>query len=219
MSTPWKVGIGVVVVALLALGVWRYAQAVERAEAADERADSAVAAAEREAGVSDSLESLLDVVSEREEAVRDSLNRALREAEADADVAEGETVEAGEHLAASLDSLARSVRPALRPVVQTARSQADSALSAHERFRVAMQRQVRLLASDTLSLHRELAQTNETLAQVRVERDTLREALALTAEARDRWKEAATLRIFGLPPELTHGLAAAAGFGIAVAAR
>lgn len=198
--------------ALAAFGVWRYAQAVQRAEAADDRADSAVEAAEREAVTSDSLERLLDVVTEREEAVRDSLNRRLRQAESEADVAGGETVAAGEHLVASLDSLSRSVRAALRPVVQTASSQADSALSAHQRFRVAMERQVELLAADTLSLHRELAQTTETLGQVKVERDTLKAALVATEEARDRWRQAARLRLFGLPTEVTHG--AAFGLGI-----
>lgn len=211
-KTALKWGGVVLAVALLAFGLHRYFEAVEEAERQDAVADSALQVALQDSTTADSALAVLDSVRAREAHVRDSLNAELREATEQAEAEHTSTVQAGENLHATLDSLARAVGPNLEPVVQRAKSQADSVLSAHDRFREQMRRQVRLLAQDTASLHRELAETRTALDSVAQSADSWRDAYREMESARDRWREAARLRLFGLPPELTHGVVGAGMF-------
>lgn len=217
MSLRWKIGLGLagaIFVALLVLGVLRYLDRVEAAERADARADSALQVARQDSATADSALSVLDSVRARERAIRDSLDARLEAAEEDASDAETRHTAAGDSLSATLDSLAEAVGPDLEPVVRKAQAQLGSLRSAHDRFAEQMRRQVELLGDTNSSLRRELTETRTALDTVAQARDSWREAYRKMESARDRWREAARLRLFGLPPEVTHALAAGIGYGL-----
>lgn len=207
-------GLALLVAALVAFGLHRYFQAVDRAERADSVADSAMIEAREDSLRADSMLSVLDSVEARERRVRDSLNRALAVASEDADRAQAAVDTAQLQLTAALDTLARRVRPELEPVLARARSSLDSLTTAQSRFREAMKRRVRLLARDTASLARELKASRSAVDSLSQSYESLRDAYREMESARDRWREAARLRLFGLPPEVTHGAAAVAGVAL-----
>lgn len=209
--TWWKAALGVLLVGLLAFGVYRWHSAVQRAEAADARADSAKAEAVEASEAREQALARLDSVEARERAVRDSLNRALAAAGEAANRSAAAVDTATLQVRAALDTLARRVGPSLEPVVARARAGLDSLTTAHGRYRTAMERRVRLLVADTASLTRELSEARTALDSALAEAQSWRGAYRDMESARDRWREAARLRLFGLPPEVTHAAAALAG--------
>lgn len=114
----------------------------------------------------------------------------------------------------TLQSLARSVRPELKPIVRKSHGQLDTLRSAHDRFREQISRQVELLGDKNSSLRRELGEMRTALDGVRQARDSWRDAYRDLEPARIRWREAVRVRPVGLPPETTHAAAAALGFGL-----
>lgn len=215
--TWWKAALGVLLVGLLAWGIHRWHSAVQRAEAADARADSLAHIARQDSAAAARAQARADSAQVRERAVRDSLGREIArwraEAEASSEAVDVQTVALSETLA----ELEERVRPELRGLVRTARSQADSLSGAHHRFRRAMERQVTLLARDTASLRRELDAVNAARDSLSQALTSLRDAYGELETARDRWREAARLRLFGLPPEVTHAVAAGAGLALGMA--
>lgn len=205
-ACPW-VALAVGVTAVVGILYYRAeaSEATARAEAADSIADAAAARADRRqqavdslASRSDSLEGRLDAVSSREQAVRDSLRRALtvidRRLEADLADAEG----AWAALDTALVELRRRAPPRLQGLVREVTERADTARANALRIRTGLRAKVSLLEADTASKRRELTQVRLTLSGVTEERDSLRlhvdglrGALDRMTDARDRWKDAA----------------------------
>lgn len=184
----------VAVVLLLAVSALLYARSeravgeARQADRAAERADSARESA-LERARRDSAR--LDSVQAREVALRDSISVLLDQADEDATEAAGEVTVQTVALDSTLAELARRVPDHLVGLVTRAMQQADSLKGAHARFADAMERQVALLARDTVSLRRELDQTRTTLASTRTALRETESALEAMREARDRWRRAA----------------------------
>lgn len=193
-------------------------QATREAKAADARADSIAEVAEAHRIAADSAIAAFQRVREQESLVRDSLEEIRAQAEQDADEATEVGEVATDSLEAVLTGLHASVRPPLRPAVDTAQVQLDTLKAAHSRFRRAMETQVATLEEDTLSLVRSLRSAESALDSTRRALRSCESECAAVREARDKWRRAARSNLFGLPSAATHGgaalLAFLIGFGL-----
>lgn len=206
MKTAKVVRYGLAVVVLVALGALAYQwwNATHKARAADSRADSIARVAEAHRVAADSALAAFRRTRSAEASLRDSLSVLRAEAEQDARDATEQTEVATDSLEAVLDGLLVAVRDPLKPAVRTGQVQLDSIKAAHERYRVAMEKQVSLLARDTLSLSRTLRSAETALDTTRRALKTCRAECDAIREARDKWRRAARSNLFGLPSGVTH---------------
>lgn len=221
MPTWAKWGLALAGLLVVLYGVREYAQAREEAQAADRRAEATSDSLAAARAAAELARELAQRVADRERQVRDSLDAVLDSLEAGRGQRQREVEVTTADVDTTLAVLAEKVRPELRPLVRTGQEQLSDEREARQEQLEAARQRGDLWKDKAGSFQAELISLQAAHDSTMVELQIERSLTARLRKARDKWRQAAGTKIFGLfnvDPGLTCGLTNEGKIGCAAGA-